>query len=84
MEGIDPIDDSVKQELQGSPYDSLSFKKLSGGTGNFLYHATLKAPLSDGTAQVVVKHGEAFVASNRAFALPTSRCVGYLVGGILS
>jgi hypothetical protein len=64
----------VENALRGTPFESSSLEVLSGGTGNFVYRAVLQTPLDDGTAEVLVKHGEDFVASNPAFKLTLSRC----------
>ena len=67
---------AISQELSETPYACSSLTPLSGGTANFVYRALLSHPLPDGTTSVIVKHSEAFVASNREFKLPAERCVG--------
>ena len=75
-EGADGILVAVKRELATTPYACSSLRPLTGGTCNFIYHGVLNQPLSDGTREVVIKHGEGFVASHPGFRLTTSRCVG--------
>lgn len=76
---IDEIASKVQGELEHTPYSCSSLKALSGGTGNFIYRATLKTPLPDGTPEVLVKHGEGYVALNQNFQLPTTRCVSVAI-----
>ena len=66
---------SVSRELAGTPYEASCLEKLTGGTANFIFRATLKQPLADGTTEVAIKHGEGFVAQIPSFALTTARCV---------
>ncbi|KAI1267329.1 kinase-like domain-containing protein [Xylariaceae sp. FL1019] len=68
------IKSRVLQTLEKSQYAATSLVPLSGGTANFTYHAILKAPLQDGTKDVLVKHGEEFVANSASFKLALSRC----------
>lgn len=68
------IQAAVLRSLEGTPFAAKSLVPLSGGTANFIFLADLVQPL-DGVAQVLVKHGEDFLASNPGFELPTSRCV---------
>ncbi|KAI9167349.1 cytoplasmic trna 2-thiolation 2 [Paramyrothecium foliicola] len=65
---------SVLSELAGTPYEPSSLKKLTGGTANFIYRATLKEALADGVSDVAIKHGEGYVALSPGFTLSTSRC----------
>ncbi|KAK3393279.1 kinase-like domain-containing protein [Podospora didyma] len=65
----------VKQELDGTDFQCYELQPLSGGYANWVFRGQLTNPLPDGTHQVLIKHGEAYVSSNRSFALPTSRCV---------
>ncbi|KAF4979321.1 hypothetical protein FZEAL_4443 [Fusarium zealandicum] len=69
------IQDKVKGALNGTPFAVSTLTKLSGGTANFMYHATLQNPSSDYPKGVVIKQGEAYVATRPAFVIPTSRCV---------
>ncbi|KAF7533705.1 hypothetical protein G7Z17_g13472 [Cylindrodendrum hubeiense] len=68
------IQAKVKRVLQGTPFSPESLKQLSGGTANFIYHAVLEKPLPEYPNGVVVKQGEAYVATNPNFPLATSRC----------
>lgn len=68
----------ILTELEGTRYACSSLTPLSGGTANFIYKAELQEPLEDGTAEVVVKHGDGFAAQYSALKLPTFRCVGLL------
>ncbi len=69
------ISQRVQKELEGTPYACSALVPLTGGVGNFTFRGALKQTLPDGTHEVVVKHGEDYVALNQAFHLPTSRCV---------
>lgn len=65
----------VNQALDGSPYACSSLRPLAGGNCNFTYHGVLRQPLPDSTWEVLIKHGEDYLASNPDFKLTTSRCV---------
>jgi hypothetical protein len=65
----------VFQSLQGTRFAATSLEQLSGGVGNFLYRAHLAKFLDDGTAEVAVKHGEDYIASNPSAELTLERCV---------
>lgn len=69
------IEDAVRRELDGTGYAISSLEPLTGGTANFIYHARLQKPLPDGSADVVLKHGEAYVAQHPDFKLQMVRCV---------
>ncbi|KAM0425978.1 hypothetical protein ACHAPT_008917 [Fusarium lateritium] len=60
--------------LNTTRYAASSLEPLIGGQANFTYHAKLLAPLEDGTAEVVVKHGEPYMARHPANAITTQRC----------
>ncbi|KAE8450869.1 hypothetical protein EG329_005309 [Mollisiaceae sp. DMI_Dod_QoI] len=70
----DEISKKVQESLKDSLYACSTLTKLSGGTANFVYRGALTTPLSDGTKTVVIKHTEAYVASNPDFKLTDSRC----------
>lgn len=71
----DAIIQKVQESINDGPYACSTLVKLSGGTANFVYRGTLVTPLKDGTETVVIKHTEAYVASNPNFKLSDSRCV---------
>ncbi|KAI0911964.1 kinase-like domain-containing protein [Ustulina deusta] len=64
----------VLTDLEQTPFAASSLRVLSGGTANFIYHASLKKPLGDGTRDVLVKHGEGYIANSPAFNLTLFRC----------
>ncbi|KAF5616030.1 cytoplasmic trna 2-thiolation 2 [Fusarium tjaetaba] len=70
------IRSKVEQVLKGTPFAPSSLRKLSGGTANFMYHATLEKPSDEDKYQngVVIKQGEGYVALHPAFKIATSRC----------
>ncbi|ATY60933.1 kinase-like domain [Cordyceps militaris] len=68
------IQAAVQNELADTPYAATSLRALSGGNANFIYHAKLQAPLPDGRCDVVVKHGEGYVATSPEFAITVARC----------
>jgi len=72
----DRIISKVKSDLAGTLYEVVSLRPLAGGSANFIFHGVLAKALDDGTTDVVVKHGEAFVATQPSFPIPTARCVG--------
>ncbi|KAM0263209.1 hypothetical protein ACHAQJ_001364 [Trichoderma viride] len=63
------IKDAIRKELDGTEYVASEIKSLSGGTANFIYLAKLQNPLSGDVREVVVKHGEAYVAQHPDFKL---------------
>lgn len=70
----DAIKSKVLADLEQTPFAASSLQALSGGTANFIYHASLKAPLADGTKDVLVKHSEDYIANSPAFKLTLFRC----------
>ncbi|QPC78758.1 hypothetical protein HYE68_009510 [Fusarium pseudograminearum] len=70
------IASKIKDILDGTCFAVSDLRRLSGGTANFIYHATLKQSSSRDKYQdgVVVKHGEGYVASYPSFKISTSRC----------
>ncbi|KAK2604836.1 hypothetical protein N8I77_007734 [Diaporthe amygdali] len=70
----DEILSRVTQELGPTRFACTSLTPLSGGTANFIFSGKLQKPLDDGTAEIVVKHGEGFVAQFPSLKLSTSRC----------
>lgn len=78
----EPLDAStiasrILTELSKTQFACSSLVPLSGGVGNFVYKAQLRKPLDDGTAEVVVKHGEGFAAQFPTLKLPMFRCVSF-------
>ena len=71
----DRINSEVFEWLKGTPYAAASLEPLSGGSANFLYRARLSKPLEDGTTDVLVKHGEAYMAVAPENKMATERCV---------
>ncbi|RYP73057.1 hypothetical protein DL769_004294 [Monosporascus sp. CRB-8-3] len=70
----DDVGTKVLKTLENTPFASSSLKQLSGGTANYIYRATLVAPLQDGTTEVLLKHGEDYVKDNPDFKLTLLRC----------
>ncbi|KAI0458324.1 kinase-like domain-containing protein [Xylaria acuta] len=70
----DEIKSKVLADLEHTPYAAESLQVLSGGTANFIYHASLKTPLADGTSDVLIKHSEGYVANSPGFKLTLFRC----------
>ncbi|KAG6004396.1 hypothetical protein E4U21_001116 [Claviceps maximensis] len=68
------IEAAIREGLSGTQYAVLSLMPLSGGTANFIYRAELETRLANGAAEVLVKHGEGYVAQNPEFALTRLRC----------
>lgn len=65
----------VFEWLKGTRYESISLEPILGGQANFIYRACLSKPLEDGTTDVLVKHGEGYMARHPANKLTTDRCV---------
>lgn len=74
-----PTADEIKTKtlewLNGTRFAADSIEPLSGGTANFIYRARLRQPLVEATTEVIIKHGEGFVASSPDFSITTDRCV---------
>lgn len=62
--------------LNNTRYAASSLEPLIGGQANFTYRAKLLNPLEDGTTDVVVKHGEPYMARHPVNEITTHRCVG--------
>ncbi|RSL58423.1 hypothetical protein CEP54_007791 [Fusarium duplospermum] len=60
--------------LNTTRYAAFSLEPLIGGQANFTYHAKLLTPLEDGTTELVVKHGEPYMARHPANEITTHRC----------
>ncbi|KAH6624462.1 kinase-like domain-containing protein [Chaetomium sp. MPI-SDFR-AT-0129] len=71
---VEKLTEQVLDELSTTEYACSSLKTLSGGSANFIYKGTLIKPLSDGTKEIAVKHGEEFIASFPQYKIPLSRC----------
>lgn len=69
------IRQQVAAWLNTTPYAASSLEPLVGGQANFTYRAYLINPLDDGTTEVVVKHGEPYMARHPANAVTVDRCV---------
>ena len=69
------IQSEVFNSLQDSQYASTSIETLTGGAANFIYRANLSKPLKDGTTDVLVKHGEGYMAIAPANKISIGRCV---------
>jgi hypothetical protein len=69
------IKSEIFEWLKGMRYASTSLEPLSGGSANFIYRADLSTPLEDGTTDVLVKHGEGYMAVAPANRISTDRCV---------
>ncbi|KAI0440863.1 kinase-like domain-containing protein [Xylaria telfairii] len=70
----DGIKSRVLADLERTPYAAASLQVLSGGTANFIYHASLKTPLADGTSDVLIKHSEGYIANSPGMKLTLFRC----------
>ena len=74
-QGIAEIGARLVEELTATKFACQSVVPLSGGTANFIFKGQLRTPLEDGTTEILIKHGEGFVALNPNFKISTSRCV---------
>ncbi|KAF6822940.1 hypothetical protein CPLU01_11693 [Colletotrichum plurivorum] len=64
----------VRDGLLSTRFEAKRLEKITGGSVNWVFLATLAKPLDDGTTQVLVKHGEKRMASKPDFELPLFRC----------
>ena len=69
------IDNKVKESLTDTPYEASTLTRLSGGSVNWTYAATLAKPLDDGTKQVFVKHVESRMKARPDTVLSLDRAV---------
>ncbi|KAF5549313.1 phosphotransferase enzyme family [Fusarium mexicanum] len=70
----DQIRQQVSAWLNITPYAASLLEPLAGGQANFTYRAHLINPLDDGTAEVIVKDGEPYMARHPANAVTVNRC----------
>lgn len=77
IDGMEAILSAVRAELASTRYACTQLEPLTGGTSNFVFCGLLSEPLQDGTREVLIKHGEGYVASHPSFKITTSRCVFY-------
>ncbi|KAF5011455.1 hypothetical protein FDECE_2444 [Fusarium decemcellulare] len=68
------VDTKVQKGLEGTKFQASTLKKLAGGSVNWIYLAELSTPLDDGTTEVLVKHGEPYMATKPEFPLTLLRC----------
>jgi hypothetical protein len=69
------IKSEIFEWLKKTKYAATSLEPLPGGSANFIYRAKLSTPLEDGTTDVLVKHGEGYMAVAPANKISTERCV---------
>lgn len=69
------IKSEIFEWLKKTKYAASSLEPLPGGSANFIYRAKLSTPLEDGTTDVLVKHGEGYMAVAPANKISTERCV---------
>jgi hypothetical protein len=69
------IEATIRKEFDGTPYAISTLTPLTGGSANFIYHAKLQNSLPDGSSEVVLKHGEGYVALHPEFSWTMLRCV---------
>ncbi|EMT72748.1 kinase-like domain-containing protein [Fusarium oxysporum II5] len=67
------IDSRVQKALVGTKFQVSKLEKITGGSVNWIYKAELVRPLYNGEEEVLVKHGEPYMASKPEFALPALR-----------
>lgn len=71
----DEIAANITEQLAITRLACSTLTPLTGGTANFIFKGQLLKPLNDGTAEVVIKHGEGYSASHTGLQLSTDRCV---------
>ena len=71
----DEIKTEVFEFLRNTRYASTSLDPLPGGAANFIYRATLSTQLDDGTTEVLIKHGEPYMAVASENKISIDRCV---------
>jgi hypothetical protein len=69
------IKSEIFEWLKKTKYAATSLEPLTGGSANFIYRAKLATPLEDGTTDILVKHGEGYMAVAPANKIKTERCV---------
>ncbi|KAF5691011.1 phosphotransferase enzyme family [Fusarium denticulatum] len=69
------IDSKVRKVLEGTKFEVSKLEKITGGSVNWIYKANVAKPLDNGKKEVLIKHGEPYMASKPEFALPPLRCV---------
>ncbi|KAF5591450.1 phosphotransferase enzyme family [Fusarium pseudocircinatum] len=74
QDSSDHIRQQVSAWLNTTPYAASLLAPLAGGQANFTYRARLTNPLNDGTTEVIVKHGEPYMARHPANAVTVDRC----------
>ncbi|EWZ45930.1 kinase-like domain-containing protein [Fusarium oxysporum Fo47] len=67
------FDSKVQKALKGTKFQVSKLEKITGGSVNWIYKAELVRPLYNGEEEVLVKHGEPYMASKPEFALPALR-----------
>ena len=66
--------DGVRAYLAGTAFAGAEVSPLSGGTANFVYRLTLRAP-HDGHATLVLKHAKGYVKDHPGMAFEVGRQV---------
>ncbi len=69
------IKSEIFEWLRKTKYEANSLEPLSGGSANFIYRAKLRTPLEDGTTDVLLKHGEGYMAVAPGNEISTERCL---------
>jgi len=71
----DEIKSEVFDFLRNTRFASTSLDPLPGGAANFIYRATLSTHLDNGTTEVLIKHGEPYMAVASENKISIGRCV---------